>query len=436
MCDTFVALPSATSDGSVIFAKNSDREANEAQALEYHPAADYAQGAVVHCTYITIPQARHTHAVLISRPFWMWGAEMGANEHGVVIGNEAVFTKLKVRKDGVLTGMDLLRLGLERAKTAAEAKDVIIRLLEKCGQGGICGYRDKSFVYHNSFIVADPQEAWVLETAGEYWAAKKVSNYYAISNGLTIEDNYDEIHPGAMDFARKKGWVKRSRGFASAFSDGLYTHFSACRVREKCAMDFLHNSEGKITPGSAMAHLRSHHSESYNPSSHLLSNSICAHAANPLTRHASQTTGSLIAHLRKDKPLFWVTGTSAPCLSFFKPVWFEKEVLPDLGQPVEVFDNKSYWWSFERLHRTVLHDYRSRAPVVKIDQSTLEAEIIQKVSVDGKGGYELTEEAFDRSRKVNDELYEKIKGIPISGRPNLFYRRYWKKLNKQAGMYI
>ena len=33
MCDTMVALGNATADGSVIFAKNSDREANEAHEL-------------------------------------------------------------------------------------------------------------------------------------------------------------------------------------------------------------------------------------------------------------------------------------------------------------------------------------------------------------------------------------------------------------------
>jgi hypothetical protein len=41
----------------------------------------------------------------------MWGAEMGANEKGVVIGNEAVWTKLNSEDDLVerLLGMDLLR---------------------------------------------------------------------------------------------------------------------------------------------------------------------------------------------------------------------------------------------------------------------------------------------------------------------------------------
>ena len=33
MCDTFIALPSATKNNSLIFGKNSDREPNEAQAI-------------------------------------------------------------------------------------------------------------------------------------------------------------------------------------------------------------------------------------------------------------------------------------------------------------------------------------------------------------------------------------------------------------------
>ena len=88
MCDTFVALASATQDGSVIFGKNSDRDPNEAHEIISIPAADHPADATVRCTYIEIPQAAHTHAVILAKPFWIWGAEMGGNQFGVVIGNE------------------------------------------------------------------------------------------------------------------------------------------------------------------------------------------------------------------------------------------------------------------------------------------------------------------------------------------------------------
>src|SRR5271168_3008491 len=158
MCDSLVAI---TADG-VLFAKNSDRHPNEAQVLEWHAAADHRSGEQVTCTWIEIPQVSHTHATLLSRPWWMWGAEMGANEHGVVIGNEAVSTK---GPDGAkaLLGMDLVRLGLERATKAEAAVSVMIELLERHGQGGPCSNERPGFTYDNSFLVADPSGAFVLE---------------------------------------------------------------------------------------------------------------------------------------------------------------------------------------------------------------------------------------------------------------------------------
>ncbi|MCU0299083.1 MAG: carcinine hydrolase/isopenicillin-N N-acyltransferase family protein, partial [Candidatus Nanopelagicales bacterium] len=179
MCDTFVSLPGATSDGSVILGKNSDREPNEAHELLMVPASD-DPGQRLKATYIEIAQAPRTNAVVLSKPYWIWGAEMGVNEHGVSIGNEAVFTKAKREKQPGLLGMDLLRLALERAETGEEAIEVIISLLAAHGQGGQAGHTHK-LVYDNSFIIADRTQAWILETVGRDWAANRIERTASIS---------------------------------------------------------------------------------------------------------------------------------------------------------------------------------------------------------------------------------------------------------------
>jgi len=433
MCDTFIALPQTTADASVIFGKNSDREANEPQIIEYHPEKLYPKNTTLKCTYTDIPQVEKTNAVIISRPFWMWGAEMGVNAQGVVIGNEAVFTKLKVTKKAVLTGMDLLRLALERANSATAAKQVIIDLLGKYGQGGIGGYRDKNFKYHNSFIIADKKEAWVLETAGRFWVSKKVDDFYAISNGLSITSDYDAIHPEAVAYAAKKGWAKGQFSFAKAFSDTLYTTFSGSKKRQCRATEILKNNYFKIDVSGAMAHLRDHNTTCFEPSKSLISNSICAHAANGLTRHASQTTSAMIVHLTQDKPTVWVTASSAPCLSVFKPLWFEGRVVPDLGsKPEALFDTSSFWWRSELLHRLVLKDFKNRQKIIIPERDKLEKELLKNVYRDKKKHFLESKIAFEKNWELLEQWLPQIKSLPIKSKAHFFYRNYWQRLNKKV----
>lgn len=76
MCDSFIALTSFTANGSVLFGKNSDREANEAQDIVNFLRKNNSEKSLK-CTYIEIHQVNETFEVILSKPFWMWGAEMG-----------------------------------------------------------------------------------------------------------------------------------------------------------------------------------------------------------------------------------------------------------------------------------------------------------------------------------------------------------------------
>ncbi len=436
MCDTFVALPPTSGDSFIIFGKNSDREANEMQALEYQPPREHPSGSQLNCTYIQIPQVAETYAVLLGRPYWMWGAEFGVNEYGLAIGNEAVWTKMPIRRKGGLTGMDLLRLALERAQTARQGIEVITTLLADYGQGGICGLYDRSMAYHNSYILADTNEAWVLETADYLWAARRVSHHYAISNGLTIGASYDLSHKDLIPYAQKKGWLKKGKDFhfADCYSDWLYTTFSA-QKRRRHQVDCFIRDHKKMDLETAMNLLQSHPSEDYRPDHSLLGNSICAHAANPLTRNATQTTGSIVCRLSKDDGQYWFTATSSPCLSVFKPVTFDEKPLAKLGPPIATFHNESFWWRHERLYRLVLEDFRHRKSLIEPTRKAFQAELIRDANaVHPQQLPALSTASIDRHSQFIAQWTESVSREPLNGKSSFLFRRYWKGMNRKVGL--
>ncbi len=441
MCDTLVALGNATRDGSVILAKNSDREPNEAHLLEWHPRTQHLAGSTVRCTYLEIPQVEETYEILLCKPFWLWGCEMGANEKGVVIGNEAVFTREPYAPTGLL-GMDLMRLALERAATADEALHVITDLIARYGQGGACGYQNKRLRYHNSFIIADRQSAWVLETAGRYWAAERVRAVRTISNRLTIGREFDLASPGLVEHAIERGWCRSREDFhfARCYSDWFYSTFSHARERQADSTAYLEAHKGRIGIETMMAALRRHASGAserpYDPARGSMAD-ICMHAGNALTR-ASQTTGSLVAHLTAEGATYWVTGTSAPCTSVFKPVFLNGRPLPAHGgQPSGEFDLQTLWWRHERLHRAVLEDYAARMALFAPERDALEAEFLVQVNALGQGASAeaqtaLSQRCFDRAQEATEAWVQRISQVPRGKGKSLFYWAYWRRQNRAA----
>jgi len=286
MCDTFIAMPDTTTGGGVIFGKNSDRPHGEIQDVVEFSSFDYKKETSLEATHLQIPQAEHTYAVMLSKPRWMWGAEMGANEHGVVIGNEAVWTNQPYRDTGLL-GMDLLRLGLERGATAYEALQIITALLEEFGQGGNCA-EHFDMTYHNSFLIADKKDAWVLETADKYWVAEKVTNgTRSISNNLSIRGVGDLRH---ADLEQEK-----DMNFAKMFGADAYQPQISPYSREGHVRQLCQSYQGVFDIEAAQCILRSHRG------------GICMHGE-------FETRGSQVSELSEKNCEHYFIHAPFPCL--------------------------------------------------------------------------------------------------------------------------
>jgi dipeptidase len=358
----------------------------------------------------------------------MWGAEMGVNDCGVVIGNEAVFGKLVDKKGAALLGMDLVRLGLERGANAKQALNCMTELLEAHGQGGPAGYRNKSFRYDNSFIIADHGEAWVLETAGRHWVAKQIGNYGAISNALSIEEDFDLCSSGLVEFARENKYFdgKGDFNFARAFDTRFKKHMS-CAVQRRAAslsaLDKISTTES-LSFSSLASSLRQHAVNTAEFSQHD-SRNICLHAGG-LAR-PSQTCASMIVRLVKgEPPQIMMTGTSAPCLSLFQPVWFpggEHEKQPIFADEDDDGKN-SLWFQFERVHRQALFDKDFRCQLLE-DRDRLENNLFAMMDSSTS-----PEHGALQAEQWHRQWHARAGALKINYRWHSRYDRFWRRLNR------
>ncbi len=393
MCDTLGRIQ--TKDKFAFFAKNSDRQVNEPQAIVYIPRQIHKEKKLS-TTYIEIEQEEETNALLLSKPSWMWGGEMGVNEYGVCIGNEAVKTKGIYSKTGLI-GMDLVRLGLERASTAKDAVDVIINLLEKYGQGGNCGYESEKY-YDNSFLIMDRNELYILETKDKKWALKK-QEYGSISNELTLNnpDKYSD-----------------TKKFKSTYSEESNI-FNEARIRK-----FLTGKNIlKVSKETDIFSILRTHNILTKPLKKGTLSSPCMHANSKLN---CQTTSSMVV-IYKEEPIIWFNGTSYPCLSIFKPYMFGRKI----EKPIFNLNDDAcydYWKEQEKITRKLatlklpLNYYK--------DIKQIENEIINNFNKNPKSTLFNLEEILNKEK----EFYHKwlTKNIPLETR-NSKDKKFWEYEN-------
>lgn len=423
MCDIFVVMPDISENGRTVLCKNSDRPSFDCQPLACHGRKHFEKDSSLMLAYLTIPQADKRFATLGSSPYWCWGYEEGINEFGVAIGNEAVYTRdltlyAEMEREGIglprgLLGMELIRLGLERGKTALNALLVMTSLIEQYGQwgSGVPMADTVTGAYHNSFMIADGKEAYLLETAGKRWAAKKITrSFAAISNELSIRTDITRKSPDLIEYACKMLWHREgevfdfAKSYISKKNPRQLSHIRVQRARQLLAQAV--SEHGRVSISWMKRILRDHYEGSFlegpmfNPSSPDFL-SLCMHDS-PAKFTWGNTASSSLFVLPNDGnhlPIFW-WAPGVPCCSIYIPFFVDAGTLPEcvtlagtygktLCAPSEVkeedrYQKGSFWWEMRRLLNQINGDedgsfYHQRHAQVRAVFDELENQWMQEL---------------------------------------------------------
>ena len=401
-CDTMVALPSATKENQTIFAKNSDRSAIECQPLVQHPRKTHPAGTSTKCQFVELPGVTTTYRHIGSRPYWCWGYEHGFNEHQVVIGNEGLASKYEFDSPKLI-GMELIRLGLERAETAAEAVTVMTELITKYGQGKFSNDQGVR-TYDNGYIIADPTQAYILQTAGHEWAVKQVQGAVGISNVYSIEEDWDRLSPNSADEAIAQGWYTDASArfnFSEAYSRAADRSTGSGAMRRKRSCAVLSRLSGNIEAQTMMA-LLSDHSDGSQPDEPFQTEitsgtSICIHHDDK--GEGGNTAASLVAHLCDDGsrlPIYWCSFYS-PCLAVFLPMFIEGKLPEVLAIGDETLSDDSPWWLFRQLSLKLRLEEPELIPVVQAKWRELQTQLFTTAYEIAKEGKFLIERGCENT---------------------------------------
>lgn len=206
-CTNFIVGKKASKDGSVIVTYNAD-DYGMFIGLCHYPAGTHPKGAMrdivnwdTHKYIGQIPEAPVTYNVIGN-----------INEYQVSIGETTYGGREEmVDPTGGIDYGSLIYLGLQRSKTAREAIKVMTSLAEKygyCSEG-------------ETFTIADPNEAWIMEMMGKgpgskgvVWVAQRIPDDAICAHAnqsrigkFNMKDKKNVLYSkDVIKFARSKGW--------------------------------------------------------------------------------------------------------------------------------------------------------------------------------------------------------------------------------------
>lgn len=284
-------------------------------------------------------------------------------------------------------------MGLERAKTAAGAVEVITGAISEYGQGAFAnpaGVR----TYDNIYLAADPYEAYVIEAAGHEWAVKRATGATSISNVGMLGADAEDISPGAESQAILQG-LHDPEGdglftFAGAYSDTAAARSGIDRQSRSSAL--LSARAGRIDAETMMRTLGDHGSpaastEAFQPIPDER-RGICTH---PVEQDGGTTAASLVADLCADGsrlPVYWC-GLYSPCMTLWNPVFVEGELPSTLGVGGETPSDESPWWMFHRLTGHGLRGGPEATGAIRLAWAPLQAELLASAYAFARDGRAL-----------------------------------------------
>ncbi|WP_164020234.1 dipeptidase [Pyxidicoccus trucidator] len=208
-CTSMVVSKGATVDGATLMTYSADAHELYGE-LYYTPARRHATGAMRDIfEWDTgkflgrIPQPPATYSVVGNM-----------NEHQLSIG-ESTFTGREELEGpaGIVDYGSLIYIALERAKTAREAIQVMTSLVAEHGYAST----------GETFSIADPKEAWLLELIGKgkgqkgaVWVALRLPDGYISAHAnqaritqFPLNDPNNALYSkDVISFAKEKGWFK------------------------------------------------------------------------------------------------------------------------------------------------------------------------------------------------------------------------------------
>ena len=226
-CTNLIVSRGASSDGSVMITYAADSHTRYG-AIAFYPAADHKAGDLCEVFHYengkllgTIPETKHTYSVV-----------QFMNENQVAIG-ETTFgglDSLGSQPEAILDYGSLMRIALQRSKTAREMIQVMTDLVEKYGYA----------TSGESFSISDTKEAWIMELIGKgkyekgaVWVARLIPDGYVCGHAnqarittfpFQKNNNWNDLNqtvyhsPDVISFAKTHGFYKGSDE-AFSFSD-------------------------------------------------------------------------------------------------------------------------------------------------------------------------------------------------------------------------